>query len=64
MRVKISLKETSQPLHFDDVKNTYQKGSLFCIYRENEKVTKYPIAIIWSIEEDYGEHNTGAKEKA
>jgi hypothetical protein len=56
MKVKIRLKTTSQPILHENIKNTYQKGSFFCLYDENEKVTKYPIKNIFDIEEDYGEH--------
>jgi len=50
--VRIKLKETSQPIEYTDVHNTYQKGEMFCIYY-NKMVHKYPINDIWRIEETY-----------
>jgi hypothetical protein len=52
MKLKIDLKESSTPLEFNDVKNSYTKGPLFCIYT-NASVTKIPIQNIWRIVEDY-----------
>jgi hypothetical protein len=51
--VKIELKETSQPLVYTNVINTYQKGDLFCIYTNDNLVFKYPINNIWRITEYY-----------
>lgn len=58
MKVEISLIETSQAVCHENVKNTYTKGPLFCVYVGNT-VYKYPIANIWRITEDYG--NSGRK---
>lgn len=57
MKLKIDLKESSSPLEFTDVKNSYTKGPLFCIYSGNT-VTKIPIQNIWRIVEDYVSANT------
>ena len=54
--VTVELKETSQPIIYDDVINTYQKGDLFVIYTKEEKSYKHPIATIWRIIENYGFH--------
>ena len=33
---------------------TYEKGSMFCVYEPENKVTfKYPIAGIWRVREGY-----------
>jgi len=56
MKVEIQLKESSQPIIYDDVINTYQKGDLFVIYTSKEKSYKHPIGTIWRIVEDYGYH--------
>jgi hypothetical protein len=53
INVSVRLKETSQPLVFR-AKNTYEKGSFFCIFQDNGTVKKIPIASIFDIDEDYG----------
>ena len=57
MNIKIDLKESSSPLVFDNAKNSYTKGSLFCIYQDN-KVTKIPLDNIWRVVEEYVSANT------
>ena len=52
MKVKLFLTEASQPIEYIDVKNTYQKGEMFCIYF-NGLVHKFPIQHIWRVEETY-----------
>ena len=54
--VSVHLKETSQPIIHDNVINTYQKGSFFILYTDDEKSFKYPVANIWRVIEDYGFH--------
>ena len=56
IKVTIQLKESSQPVIYNDVLNTYQKGSLFVVYTNNESSFKHPIETIWRIIEDYGYH--------
>ena len=56
MKVILWLKESSEPLEYECVKNTYTKGDLFCVYLDNEKVHKFPINTIFRIVEDYGHH--------
>ena len=63
MKLKIDLKESSTPLEFADVKNSYTKGPLFCIYSGNT-VTKIPIQNIWRIVEDYVSANTDEVKEA
>ena len=54
MDIEIYLGVTSQKIKHRGVANTYQKGSLFCVYVPNlNKVYKYPIDHIWRVEEDY-----------
>jgi len=53
MKVLVFLRETSQPVEYDNVINTYQKGDFFCIYFDKNKVHKYPVISIWRVEEDY-----------
>ncbi len=55
IKVQVQLRETSQPIHHNEVTNTYQKGDLYCV-QVGDVVYKYPIANIWRILEEYGEH--------
>ncbi len=64
MRVELWLKETSQPIEFDDVKNVYQKGSFYCIYVEEiDTVWKYPIENIFRVVESYSQQPKPNKEE-
>lgn len=53
MNVKVRLEKTSQVLNFENLKNTYQKGSFYCIYKEDNVVKKIPIDTISNIDETY-----------
>jgi hypothetical protein len=52
MKVELYLNETSQPIVYTNVINTYQKGFMFCIY-EGKLVHKYPRDKIWRVVETY-----------
>ena len=54
--VSVQLKESSQPILYESVLNTYQKGDLFVIYTKDEKSYKHPISTIWRVVENYGYH--------
>jgi hypothetical protein len=53
MKVEIYLKETSQRIKFDDVKNAYTKGKFYCVYTQDDWVYKYPIESIFNVRESY-----------
>ena len=53
MKVEIYLKETSQRINFEDVKNAYTKGKFYCVYTKDEWVYKYPIESIFNVRESY-----------
>jgi coenzyme F420-reducing hydrogenase beta subunit len=53
MKVIIWLITTSQPIEHDNVKNTYTKGGLFCVYCSNGSVVKYPLCNVFRVEEPY-----------
>ncbi len=53
--VKIWLKETSDPIVYQDVDNTYQKGAFYCLHHISRKATKFPIDNIWRIVEDHSD---------
>lgn len=53
MTVVIRLERASQPITIEHVKNTYEKGSFFCVYTIDQKVRKIPVDHIFDIREDY-----------
>ena len=60
MIVKIQLDETSQPVVYKNVVNTYTKGNLFCVYTSDDMVHKFPMTNIFRIVEDFGYHAEGS----
>ena len=52
MNIKIWLLETSQPIELTG-KNSYTKGGLYCVYKNDGIVVKYPLCNIFRIEETY-----------
>ena len=60
MECTIWLKESSEPIEYKNIVNTYTKGDLFCVYIANEKIHKFPIDTISKIIEDYGTHTEGS----
>jgi len=54
--VSVQLCESSQPLVYPKVLNTYQKGDMFVIYTVDEKSYKHPMSTIWRVVEEYGYH--------
>lgn len=54
MRIEVWLKETSQPILYEDATHAYTKGPFYCIYRASDgRVTKYPLDNIWRVIESY-----------
>lgn len=55
--VEIRLHKLSQPIEFDNVLSTYQKGDMFCVnVIENQlkhRIYKFPIHDIFIVIEDY-----------
>ena len=57
MRVQIELRESSQPVIYEDVKNIYTKGPLLCIY-SGVTVYKHPLDTVWRVTESYSSSRT------
>ena len=57
MNIKLQLHNLSQPIEYNNVKSSYEKGSMYCLQLENDQVHKYPISTIFRIIEDYGYHS-------
>jgi hypothetical protein len=52
-RVEIHNLDQGRPIIRTDAVNTYVKAGLFCLYRADGRVEKYPIHHIFRIVEDY-----------
>lgn len=52
MKVEVWLDESSQPIVFEDAKNAYTKGVLYCVYY-GSNVTKFPVDHIFRVVESY-----------
>lgn len=50
--IKVYMSETSYPIIFEQVKNAYTKGALYCVY-DGTTVTKFPLLNIFKVEETY-----------
>jgi len=59
MTVIVHLKTQSQPIIYENVKNTFTKGPLYCVYTADEKSHKFPVADLFRVIEDYGYHGRG-----
>lgn len=54
MTVEIHNIDQSQPMVYSGVDNTYVKEGFFClIFREQNRVLKFPVARIFRVEEPY-----------
>lgn len=53
MDIKVHLLSQSQSIEYLNVKNTYTKSGLFCVYLSDGKVHKYPMVNIFRIVEEY-----------
>ena len=51
MRVTVHLYTQSQPIEFKHVRNTYQKGDLFCVMLDEGLVHKFPLQHIFRVVE-------------
>jgi len=55
MRVDVWFQRSSQPVRFDNVYATYQKGDLFCVGYEDElgtHIKKYPVTHLFCVHEE------------
>jgi hypothetical protein len=52
MIVEVHLNEQSQPINYESVTNTYTKGGMYCILKDN-KVEKFPLCNIFRVKESY-----------
>jgi hypothetical protein len=53
MTVKVHLITQAVSIDYENVKNAYTKGSMYCIYTQTGDVHKFPIANIFRVIESY-----------
>ena len=53
MQVEVHLLSQSKPIVYNNVKNAYTKDGLYCIYKEEGFVDKFPLVNIFRITESY-----------
>jgi hypothetical protein len=51
MICEVHLLHQSQPIVFEAVRNTYQKGDFFCVLELDGTVSKFPIVHIFRVKE-------------
>lgn len=51
MTVFIHLYAQAMPIVIEDVRNTYQKGDMYCVMGNDRSVTKFPIMHIFRVKE-------------
>ncbi len=49
--VEVHLLHQSEPISCQNVRNTYQKGDLFCVLYADGRVDKFPIAHLFRVRE-------------
>ncbi len=55
MKIEIQRNETSQPIEYDNVLNSYTKGPMYCVMfeKEGKRIThKYPLSSIFRVIEE------------
>ena len=62
MQIKVHLLHQSKPVVIDNVRNSYQKGDLFCVMTTDGKVQKFPIVHLFRVVEEWGSQDTETKE--
>ncbi len=53
MKIEIHLLSQSKAIVYENVKNAYTKDGMYCIYKEDGIVDKYPMVNIFRVRESY-----------
>jgi hypothetical protein len=53
MKIEVHLLSQSKAIVYENVKNAYTKDGMYCIYKENGFVDKYPLVNIFRVRESY-----------
>ena len=47
MDIKVHLISQSKPIEYNNIKNAYTKDNMYCLYKDNGEVHKYPMVNIF-----------------
>ena len=53
MKIEVHLLSQSKAIVYENVKNAYTKDGMYCIYKEDGFVDKYPLVNIFRVRESY-----------
>jgi hypothetical protein len=53
MKIEVHLLSQSKAILYENVKNAYTKDGMYCIYKEDGFVDKYPLVNIFRVRESY-----------
>ena len=53
MKIEIYLLSQSVAIIYENVKNAYTKDEMYCIYREDGFVDKFPLVNVFRVRETY-----------
>ena len=53
MKIEIHLLSQSKAIVYENVKNAYTKDGMYCIYKQDRFVDKYPMVNIFRVRESY-----------
>lgn len=53
MKIEVHLLSQSKAIVYDAAKNAYTKDGMYCIYKEDGFVDKYPLVAIFRVRESY-----------
>jgi len=53
MTIQIHLLSQSNPIVYENVKNAYTKDGMYCIYKDDGFVDKFPFVNIFRVRESY-----------
>lgn len=53
MKIEVHLLSQSKPITYKDITNAYSKDGLYCIFKSDGNVDKYPFINIFRVRESY-----------
>ena len=53
MKIEVHLLSQSKAIVYENVKNAYTKDGMYCIYKQDGFVDKYPLVNIFRVRESY-----------
>jgi len=53
MKIEVHLFSQSKAIVYENIKNEYTKDGMYCIYKDDGFVEKYPLVSIFRVRESY-----------